>query len=149
MTILPNNNQPLVCDMTAIPAADREDHILEATQIFQSAQTIRELPNGYALQLPNEGDMWMALARFVESERKCCPFFHFVIEAEPNAGPFHLQLTGGEGVKELLQASLSDQLGPEIRKQLIQTGGDTHLDEVIEQNMPRVGEALKKAAPVE
>lgn len=149
MNTLPAEAQPLVCDMTAIPAADREDHILEATQIFQSAQIIQELPNGYALQIPNQGDMWMALARFVESERKCCPFFNFVIEAEPNAGPLHLRLTGGEGVKELLQASLSEQLGSEIRQQLIHTGGDAHLDVVIEQNMPKVGEVLKKAVPVE
>ena len=108
MNITSIESQPIACDLTAISAADREQHIPTATQIFQTAQVVQELPNGYAFRLPNEMFMFMVLARFVENERRCCPFFRFVLEIEPNGGPLWLQLTGGEGVKEFLQMLLND-----------------------------------------
>jgi len=41
----------------------------------------------------------MSLAHFVEPERQCCSFYHFVLEIEPGGGPLWLRLTGGEEVK--------------------------------------------------
>jgi hypothetical protein len=143
MNNLPIENQPLACDLTAIPTAERETHILTATQIFQSAKTITELPTGYALQLPNEGSMFMSVAQFAENERRCCPFWNFGIDIEANNGPIWLRLTGPEGAKELLQSALSEHLSAEQLKQLIQTGGDASLDETVAKAMPVLAEAVR------
>lgn len=70
----------------------------------------------------------------MENERLCCPFFRFGLEIEPNSGPLWLRLTGSEGVKEILRSMLFESIGDKTtRKQLIHTGGDAHLDELVTQ----------------
>jgi hypothetical protein len=100
MNNVTDSAQPLVCDLTAIPVPEREGHLAGTAQIFRAAQEVVELPDGFAVRLPNEAGMFMALAHFVENERRCCSFFGFTVEVEPNGGPLWLRMTGGEGVKE-------------------------------------------------
>lgn len=145
---MPVETEPLFCDLTAIPSPARETHLLTAQDIFLTAQEVRELPNGYALRLPNEADMFLQMARFVENERLCCPFFNFGLEVEAHGGPLWLRLTGEGDVKALLLTTLSEHLSPALLKQAIQTGGDAHLDAVVAEAAPRLGEVLKKAVPV-
>lgn len=116
-----HNEQPIMCDLTAIPTEMREQHILDATQIFQKAEEIQELEQGHAFRFPNEAGMWSALASFVEYERLCCPFFRFGLSAEPNHGPLWLTMTGPEGTKDLLNISL------------VHTGGEARLDQAVAQ----------------
>ncbi len=127
-------DQPIVCDLTAIPADIRKQHVLTAPRIFEAAQEIRELPNGYAFRLPNDPDMFMALANFVEHERRCCPFWAFGLTVEPHGGPLWLQLTGVEGAKQLLETALSEQQGEDVFKRLIHTGGDSRLEQAVAQS---------------
>lgn len=103
-----NQSDPptIVCDVTAIPADAREQHVRNAPRIFQAVEEIRELADGYEFRLPNEGGMWLALATFVENERRCCPFYRFGLTVEANNGPLWLALTGPEGSKELLTIAL-------------------------------------------
>ena len=115
-------DQHIVCDLTAIPADVREQHVATAPRIFQAAQEIRELPDGYAFRLPNEPDMFMALANFVEQERRCCPFWRFGLTVEPHGGPLWLQLTGAEGAKQLLATALNEPHGKDVFSQLINAG---------------------------
>jgi hypothetical protein len=127
-----NETQSLACDLTAIPASVREEHIVTAPQLFATAQEVQELDNGYAIRFLNEPNKFMSIAKFIENERLCCPFFNFGLEIEPNNGPIWLKLTGGEGVKEILQTTLFDSIEDKTKlKQLIQTGGDVNLDEVV------------------
>lgn len=124
----------LACDLTAIPASEREEHLVTAPKLFETAQEVQELPNGFAIRFLNEPGKFMEIAKFIESERLCCPFFDLRVEVEPNQGPLWLRLTGGEGVKELLQSTLFDGIGDrDALKQTIHTGGDSHLDEVVAQ----------------
>src|SRR5690349_14871964 len=143
-----NENQSLACDLTAIPSSVREEHVVSAPQLFAAAQEVLELPNGYAIRFLNEPDRFMTIARFIENERLCCPFFNFGLEIEPNSGPIWLRLTGGEGVKEILQTTLFESIeDKEALKQLIQTGGDSHLDEVVAQtSLPLLQGVLKKTS---
>src|SRR5215216_2543377 len=96
----------LACDLTAIPASAREEHVLTTPQLFQSAQEMQELPNGYAIRFLNEAGKFLAIATYIENERLCCSFFNFELEIKPNGGALWLRLTGGEGVKDLLKATL-------------------------------------------
>lgn len=144
-----NENQSLACDLTAIPAEVREEHVITAPQLFAAAQEVQELPNGYAIRFLNESGRFRAIARFIENERLCCPFFHFGLDVEPNNGPIWLRLTGGEGVKEVLQATLfANAEEKDTLKQLIHTGGDARLEEAVAQvSLPLLSDMLKQASP--
>lgn len=148
MDINSKDTPSLACDLTAIPAAAREEHILTAPQLFAAAQEVQELPNGYAIRFLNEPGRFMAIANFIDKERLCCPFFNFGLELEPENGPLWLRLTGGEGVKEILQTTLFDSIeDKEALKQLIRTGGDSHLDAVVAQtSLPLLKGVLGKAS---
>ena len=136
----------LACDLTAIPADVREEHVSTAPQLFATAQEVRELSSGYAIRFPNEPGKFMAIAKFIENEQLCCPFFNFGLEVE--RGHLWLRLTGGEGVKEILQTTLFDSFEDKaLLKKLIHTGDDTHLDEMVAQApLPLLQGVLKKAS---
>jgi hypothetical protein len=143
-----NENQSLACDLTAIPASVREAHVITAPQLFQAAQEVQELPNGYAIRFQNEPGKFVAIAKYIENERLCCPFFNFGLEVESNGGSLWLKLTGSEGVKELLYATLleNNQNKAELKK-LIHTGGDVHLDDLVAQaTLPQLASILNKPA---
>ena len=143
-----NENQSLACDLTAIPSDVREEHVITAPQLFALAQEVQEIPNGFAIRFLNEPGRFMAIAKFIENERLCCPFFNFGLELEPNSGPLWLRLTGGEGVKEILQTTLFESIeDKEALKQLIQTGGDSDLDQVVAQtSLPLLKGVLNKTS---
>ncbi len=127
-------DQALACDLTAIPAPAREEHIISAPQLFQTAQEVQELSNGYALRFLNEPGNFKAIAKYIENERLCCPFFSFELEVKPNGGALWLRLTGGEGVKELLRSGLLESYkAKDDLKKWIQTDGDAHLDALVAQ----------------
>ena len=90
----------------------------------------------------------MAIAKFIENERLCCPFFKFGLELGPENGPLWLRLSGGEGVKEILQTTLFESIENKTAlKRLIQTGGDAHLDEVVSQaQLPLLSGVLKRVS---
>ena len=94
----------LACNMHAIPEEMRSLHETNAKQIFAAAWEMRELPTGYAWQLPNETNLLQTIVAFISYERLCCPFFRFTLEVTPAQGPLWLRLTGGDGVKEFIEA---------------------------------------------
>jgi hypothetical protein len=147
MDTKPNENISLACDLTAIPSDVRKEHVITAPQLFAAAQEVQELPNGYAIRFANEPGRFISIARFIENERLCCPFFNFGLELEPNNGPLWLKLTGGEGVKEILQTTLFESIEDNnALKKLIQTGGDEHLDKVVAWTpLPLLDGVLKKS----
>lgn len=99
---------PIACDLTAIPLSERTEHVSVSLHIFEQAEQVQELPTGYAFRFANEPGLFMQLAQFVGNERRCCQFFAFGIELEPGGGPLWLRLTGGEGVKDFVQATFGD-----------------------------------------
>lgn len=142
----PTEPQPLTCDLTAISVSEREEHIVTAPQLFQTAQAVRELPNGYAFRFLNEPGKFLAVAKYIENERLCCPFFDFELKVKPNHGAIWLHLSGEAGAKELLRIGLLENLGTrDDLKKLIQTGGDAKLNELIAQfTFPQLGDVLNK-----
>lgn len=127
----------IVCNLTAIPAAARGRHMSSAVQLFQATEAVQTLPDGYAFRLPNQSGMWLAAAQFIENERRCCAFFRFVLEVEPNNGAIWLRMTGQEGVKQLLETLFGDQPELAALTQLIQTGADAQLDQAVAQALPQ------------
>lgn len=109
---------PFACDMSAIEASQRGQHVATTGGLFRAVEEIRELPNGYAFRLPDESDVLTRAAKFIALERLCCPFFGFTLEAEPEVGSLWLSLTGRDGVKPFIMA----EIGEHLREPIIKPG---------------------------
>ena len=97
---------PLACNLSAIDAECRSQHITSARYLLSNvAQERQELPEGFTFRFMAED--YLLVVEFIANERLCCPFFRFVLEISPAQGPIWLHITGGEAVKAFLQAELS------------------------------------------
>ena len=67
-------------------------------------RSVRELPNGYELELPNDAATLRLAADWAAGERVCCPFFDIELRLEREGGPLWLRLSGRDGVKQILEA---------------------------------------------
>ena len=97
---------PFACDMTAVAAEERSAHSATIEKLFRSVQSSRELPDGYAFELPNESDTLLTAAQFIVNERLCCPFFNFTLGVELEGGAVWLSLKGRDGVKPFIMAEV-------------------------------------------
>jgi hypothetical protein len=91
----------LACNLGAIDAAERGEHVARAERIFAQVIESRELPTGYGFRLPLETPMLIEIAKWIANEQKCCPFFTFTLVATDQ---LWLELTGAEAAKEELIA---------------------------------------------
>ena len=99
------NGPVLACRLDALDVAQRERRSILASRLAAQLIGIKELPDGYGLRFPGEPALCLEAAEFITLESRCCPFFRFELEVEPNGGPLWLRLTGGEGVKQFLEAN--------------------------------------------
>ena len=98
---------PIVCEPGAFPSkADFDAHMAEARRCLAAALERRELSDGWSLRLPNDDGTVLAVARWTVEERRCCPFFTFVIEREPEPGALWLRITGPYGAKQVLDEAM-------------------------------------------
>ena len=106
---------PFACDMRAIPPEQRGAHMATIEKLFRAVRSKRELPDGYAFELPNESDVLITAAEFISLERLCCPFFGFALEIEREGGSLWLSLTGRDGVKPFILAEIGEHLHVSIQ----------------------------------
>ena len=52
---------------------------------------------------------YAVITRFVDNERRCCPFLRFVLDVAPGHGPIWLQISGPEGAKAVLRTAVGGQ----------------------------------------
>jgi hypothetical protein len=100
------DDRPVVaCDLMAIEAAQREGHHALAEKLLgPGIQEIIDRRDGFALRFA--ADDYVAVTRFVDNERRCCPFFRFALDVAPRGGPIWLEITGPEGAKDALRAAV-------------------------------------------
>ncbi len=91
---------PLACLLTGEDLAARDEAV---RPLIASYQKLHELEDGYAFQFPGESEWIQKIISFIDEERKCCPFFTFELQFEPNMGPIWLRLRGSEEIKALLR----------------------------------------------
>ena len=102
-------NLPVACSLTDPELRERRSTVL---QKFRDAVVeAKETTEGYAYRLPSDGAWLLEAASLVDLERRCCPFLKFKITVEPGGGPLWLELSGPEGTKEFLRATLAGGLG--------------------------------------
>ncbi len=97
--------QPLACNLKALTSAQRAEHAKRSLLLFSSVRERRQLANGFSFRLDSPGLLPLdEAARWIDLERRCCPFLHFGLDVDPAAT--WLRLTGPPGVKEFLRAEL-------------------------------------------
>lgn len=96
--------QPLACNLNALTAAERKEHGALSKRVVQAFSTPEGTSNGWAFSLPVE--MLGDVTKWIDGERKCCPFLRFTLVVEPGAKTARLTLSGREGVKEFLAAEM-------------------------------------------
>ena len=139
-------NLPIVCDLSAVSAADRERMLSAVPALFQAVQAVHALPDGYAFRFANEPGRLLALAEFIEHERLCCPFYAFALEVEPAGGPFWLRMTGGDGVKDFMETVFGD-LQAAVRNELIRPAPGDDLDEAVAAAAPVLAGVMRRVRP--
>ena len=95
----------IACNLDALSAGDRKRRAELAAAIVPQARSIRELADGYALQLGVTAPLAHEALEWLLLERRCCPFLRLELELESEEGPLWLRLRGGPGVKEFLAAA--------------------------------------------
>ena len=105
---------PIACDLTAIDAVEREQHVLTAKELFAAVVEVKELSDGYAFRLPVEDVMLRSAAEWMANERLCCPFFTFALRVEAQSAALWLSLTGSEDVKAFIRAEFGNVLSEAV-----------------------------------
>lgn len=114
-SVLAVAEEPLVCNVNALTAAQRDRHQKLGRLIRSAVAEKSELPNGYAytldlgrLPLDSSGEAFcvVEVAQWVELESRCCPFLAFGIDVEPKGKIVRLRLTGSKEVKAFLDSEL-------------------------------------------
>lgn len=99
-----SESPPLACVVDAIPAEERSAHFALIQRLFRSPRGTLPIEDGYAFTFAPE--LLMDVARFVENERRCCPFLTFTLEQGADGGDLTLRLVGPVGTRRLLEAEL-------------------------------------------
>lgn len=94
---------PFYCNIKTLSVAERQHKKEIGDKMAASRVETNELPDGYAFRFRPGGVSLAELADWVESERRCCPFFDLTIETEREGGPVWLKITGREGVKQFIR----------------------------------------------
>lgn len=105
---------PIACDLTRIPAEQRERFLLGLRRTFARARAVHATGDGFALEFPNEDGLAASLGEFIEYDRRCCPFMRHTLIHEPWDGPIRLELTGPREGQASLAHELSRILPPEL-----------------------------------
>ena len=93
---------PLACNLKAFTPAERADWRKQLDHVMAAVSTARELPDGYSFRVDTHRASSIDVARWIELERKCCPFFSFELSVRGEDGDLWLNLRGGAGVKEFI-----------------------------------------------
>ena len=95
----------IACNLAVLSPAERDRRAALAQAVVAQARSVRELTDGYALQLPATSSLAHESLEWLLLERRCCSFFRLELELEPDEGPLWLRLRGGPGVKEFLSSA--------------------------------------------
>jgi len=98
------HESPFACNAFALSPEIRKRHFEElGPALLKLKKSIRELPDGYELELPADNKTYQLLTEWAFQERLCCPFFDIELRLDRENGPLWLRLTGRPGTKEFVK----------------------------------------------
>jgi hypothetical protein len=98
------HESPFACNALALSPEIRKRHFEEVgPTLLKLKKSIRELPDGYELELPADNKTYQLLTEWAFQERLCCPFFDIDLRFDRENGPLWLRLTGRPGTKDFIK----------------------------------------------
>ena len=97
-------NADLSCKLTTPELQKRKETVLASLkkQIIEK----KELKDGWAFKFNGTDSMVDELTEFIKTERECCNFFTFKLSITGDKSAVWLELTGADGVKEMITTEL-------------------------------------------
>jgi hypothetical protein len=93
---------PVACNVGALTAEEQQLHGVNIKKLFDHAVVaVEQLADGYVFRFAP--DEFVAVAAFVERERRCCPFFRFAISLDAHDGPLWLSMSGNAEAQAVLR----------------------------------------------
>jgi hypothetical protein len=98
------HESPFACNAFALSPEVRKRHFEKlGPALLKLKKSIRELSDGYELELPADNKTYQLLTEWAYQERLCCPFFDIELRFDREDGPLWLRLTGRPGTKEFIK----------------------------------------------
>jgi hypothetical protein len=99
-----------VCRLDGLTSEERNQYGELRAKLQQATAQVAEDAEGYTFHYAAAVTP-AAIIRWVEMERKCCPFLRFTLDVAEEDGPSRLRIWGAPGVKAFVATEM------EIRKQ--------------------------------
>jgi hypothetical protein len=104
------DSKPFACNPAALDGPTRAEHFRWIRdELPRLVSSLRLVPGGAELEF-RAADL-VALARFIDRERRCCPFLRFELTLAAGEEILRLRLTLPGGVKQFLAAELHLHVG--------------------------------------
>jgi hypothetical protein len=92
---------PIACSLDPAELLARREGLLPG--LAARALEREALADGFRWRFTPSRELLELIARVIDAERQCCPFFRFELTVEPAGGPVRLAVTGPAGTRELLE----------------------------------------------
>jgi hypothetical protein len=92
------------CNIKALNPSEKARHKQLTDKLVAQRSQIVETEKGYEFKYDPSNVTLAELAEWESAESKCCPFFDFHIDVEPEGKLLCLRLTGEEGIKPFIRA---------------------------------------------
>ena len=99
--IEPNEEQNLVCQISALNSVQQAKHQALTKQILSTKHVVKEIPAGYEIDFPYNTSLFLEISEWISLEHLCCPFFTFNLQV--GKGKLQLSITGNDLVKQFLR----------------------------------------------
>ena len=96
----------IACNMNAFSSEERRRYDVLRAKVHAAVRGVRELDDGFALQLPDESGTLAAAGEWIALERRCCPFLSFVLDVPSGRSAIELRIAGPHPSKEILRDAL-------------------------------------------
>jgi hypothetical protein len=95
--------ETFACDLKALTPEQRMLQKKLNKELKTSVTAVRELPDGYALEIDSSKLPIVDIAQWVTLEHRCCPFVLFRLDVQRRDNIVTLSLQGPVGVKPFLE----------------------------------------------
>jgi len=107
------SESPFACDTLALTPEIRKRHFeVLGPALVSMRKAVRELPNGYEFEFPNDEKTYQLLTEWVFQESQCCPFFDLNVRLEREHGSLIMSATGRKGTKAFIQTDAARWIQP-------------------------------------
>lgn len=97
---------PIACTLNRGDRRARREELLPA--LLRIAEHGEPIADGHRYRFSATSATLQTIARVIDAERQCCPFFRFRLLVEPGRGPFYLEVTGPPGARNFLADLLAE-----------------------------------------